>query len=63
MKIKLTEEMIEKHANLIKDASTRIDPNTGYEIHIAMKSCYELIAEIYGFNSYDDLCLKIKENK
>lgn len=53
--IKVTREILEKQALLIQQLTIREDENTGGEIRMMMESCYELIAETYGFNSYEEM--------
>ena len=63
MQIKLTKEMIEEHAELIKLLSAHTDEKTGGEISLSLSSCLDLLSKIYGFKDYNQISSLLKNEE
>jgi hypothetical protein len=59
--IKVTREIIEIQAQLLKDFSIK-RKGKGQFISVTLESCQQLIADTYGFNSWDELNKEITNN-
>ncbi len=61
MNINLTKDILKAQALLLQSVSTRADIQTGDSIKITLSSCYQLMAQSYGFKDWNTLSALLKE--
>jgi hypothetical protein len=61
MQITLTKALIKKQALLLQEVSVRNDTLNGGLIKITLSSCYEMLSETYGFESWKHLSAALKK--
>ena len=61
MLIDIKKDIIKSQALLLQHASKRIDNKTNEPIKMTLSCCYQLIAKTYGFESWNQLSAKLKQ--